>query len=380
MSFPLNSMLMTTIESDRQIQQPSAASQIIPTPGDPSLTFSASQNQPNTALPVDSSAVPHLPSSHQWPNHQAPPPNPSYAPESNVFPRRRVTMEEADRQPWRYRGYPALSTWVASDDDFFMIRKFEKLGARVVLLMQNKIVQLEEAIHAEDANIYERGGDNGRFAHDPCERRVELMDELIWRLDQYQRFVLQYSQIKERPSATKRQISYLQNWLKNNNDPIHPAEVTFIEQEGDLMPVVPMIKPPLRRFIDRYNLVSRFACWRIRKSQLNKKHYNHPANYESDTTIYNDEKRIDKFVTSVTIGLGLAMLIAPLWLLQYVYAEQPDLKARLKVITGFLVGFTVFLSVVAVAKPFEVLAATAAYGAVVTVFMQLGSSGSGSSP
>lgn len=68
-----------------------------------------------------------------------------------------------------------------------MIRKFEKLGARVVLLMQNKIVQLEEAIHAEDANIYERGGDNGRFARDPCGRRVELMDELIWRLDQYRK-------------------------------------------------------------------------------------------------------------------------------------------------------------------------------------------------
>lgn len=73
------------------------------------------------------------------------------------------------------------------------------------------------------------------------------------------------------------------------------------------------------------------------------------------------------------------MLIGPLWLLQYVYIEQPDLKSCLKIITGFLVGFTVLLSVVAVARPFEVLAATAAYGAVLMVFMQLGNPGANGS-
>lgn len=69
------------------------------------------------------------------------------------------------------------------------------------------------------------------------------------------------------------------------------------------------------------------------------------------------------------------MLIAPLWILQYIYGEQADMKARLEIITGFLIGFTALLSIVTVARPFEVLAATAAYGAVLMVFMQLGDSG-----
>lgn len=81
---------------------------------------------------------------------------------------------------------------------------------------------------------------------------------------------------------------------------------------------------------------------------------------------------IDKFVTCVTLAIGLAMLIAPLWLLRYVYAEGPDLTKRLGVITAFICGFTGVLSFVAVAKPFEVMAATAAYGAVLMVFMQIG--------
>ena len=61
------------------------------------------------------------------------------------------------------------------------------------------------------------------------------------------------------------------------------------------------------------------------------------------------------------------MLVGPLWLLQHLSAQQ----ARLAVITGFLILFTILLSILTVARPFEVLAATAAYAAVLMVFMQI---------
>lgn len=83
---------------------------------------------------------------------------------------------------------------------------------------------------------------------------------------------------------------------------------------------------------------------------------------------------MDKFVTCVTIVLGLMMLVAPLWLLQYVYAIKPDPVARLKIITWFLLGFPMIFGMVALARPLEVLTATAAYGAFLMVFMQLQSS------
>ncbi|KAL8811718.1 MAG: hypothetical protein Q9200_001581 [Gallowayella weberi] len=241
------------------------------------------------------------------------------------------------------RGYSALCTWMASDSDFFVIRRFEKLGARVALFMQNKISQLEETVNAEDARCAFEGGDNGTFNGDYNKQRQDALEELVWRLERYQRFVLDYLELKARPDASKSQITYVKNWLENNNGPIVPAEAAFIEKE-DLMPMVPKLTP---------------------------RHYNHANNFESDTTFYSEEERIDEFVTCVTIGLGLAMLIAPLWLLQYVYTAQADVTVRLKIVTGFLIGFTILLSVVAVADPFKVLAATAAYGAVLMVFMQL---------
>lgn len=65
------------------------------------------------------------------------------------------------------------------------------------------------------------------------------------------------------------------------------------------------------------------------------------------------------------------MLVGPLWLLQWISARGQNV--RLSVISAFLIGFTLLLSMVTVAKPFEVLAASAAYAAVLMVFMQLGS-------
>lgn len=90
------------------------------------------------------------------------------------------------------------------------------------------------------------------------------------------------------------------------------------------------------------------------------------------TTVYKKDPVLDKVVTCVTVMLGLAMLIGPLWVLQHLSTHQSNLQARLGVITGFLALFTILTSLLTVAKPFEVLAATAAYGAVLMVFMQFG--------
>lgn len=80
-----------------------------------------------------------------------------------------------------------MSTWMSSDDDFFMIRRFEKLGARVILLMQYRIAKLEEELHVEDTQCARNDGDNGTFEGDPCKRRHEIMDELVWRLEHYRK-------------------------------------------------------------------------------------------------------------------------------------------------------------------------------------------------
>ena len=65
------------------------------------------------------------------------------------------------------------------------------------------------------------------------------------------------------------------------------------------------------------------------------------------------------------------MLIGPLWWLNRLAFHGSNLSPRLGVITGFLVAFVLLICCLTNARPFEVLAATAAYGAVLMVFIQL---------
>ena len=208
------------------------------------------------------------------------------------------------------------------------------------------------------------------------------------------RFVLDHSELKARPDASKHQIRNVRNWMSNNNKAIQDEETGFIRKEGDLMAFVPKVKTPLRRFIERFDFIRLVWCFKENEAsfetsrslvcmltslffQLNGSHY--PENFASDTTSYEKSARMDKVVTCVTIGVGLAMLIGPLWWLQQITADQSNLTHRLSIITGFIVAFAILMGIVTVAKPFEVLAATAAYSAVLMVFMQLGTNGAASS-
>ena len=176
-----------------------------------------------------------------------------------------------------------MAAYVASDDDLFVLRRFQRLGARVALMMQDRIAKLEEDLFQEDNLGRIEKSHNGTFRHEQRQRRQELMDEIEWRLSRYrmpcspiqvqifraemylERFILDHSELKARPDANKFQIDNIKSWLENSNGPITQAEVKFINKEGDLMPLVPKVKSPLRRVLDRYNVFRRIPCFRESK-------------------------------------------------------------------------------------------------------------------
>lgn len=80
-----------------------------------------------------------------------------------------------------------MCKWTASDDDFFLLRRFGELSARVLLRLQDRIVKLEDDLHRMDQMCVENGSNNGTFRYDPMEERQWLLDELTSRLGQYRR-------------------------------------------------------------------------------------------------------------------------------------------------------------------------------------------------
>jgi hypothetical protein len=151
------------------------------------------------------------------------------------------------------------------------------------------------------------------------------------------------------------------NWLKRKA--INADEAKFIEKSSDLITIHTRSRPPLGRWIEA---CQSFQLWKIFRAQPVPGHH-----VESKTTVYSSDEKFERFTTAIIILIGLVMLLAPMWWLEFTSAS----KVRLGVITGFICAFISIMSVATSNKPFEVVAATAAYAAVLMVFMQIDGAG-----
>lgn len=99
-----------------------------------------------------------------------------------------VSEEEKQKKPWKFQGYPGFSKWMASSEDFLVLRRFGALNARALLLMHDRIARKEELLLKIDEDA-QRGpdnlGDSSSLRHEPQEEREKLVDELIPMLQQY---------------------------------------------------------------------------------------------------------------------------------------------------------------------------------------------------
>lgn len=88
---------------------------------------------------------------------------------------------------WKEDGYPAYSRLVGSDNEFFLLRRFSTLNARVILELQDRISELEEELDVIE-NGYRSGNDdinNGSFRYDTQEDRRILMKKIKQKLKEY---------------------------------------------------------------------------------------------------------------------------------------------------------------------------------------------------
>jgi hypothetical protein len=115
-----------------------------------------------------------------------------------------VTKEHVNAKPWRYLGYRGFSTFIASDDDFFILRRFGTLHARVLLALQDQLTVLESNLSAidEEASRDEDDYHNGTFREDRFQERVVIVAEIQKKLGQYSKcHVLSSCEFQESPAV-----------------------------------------------------------------------------------------------------------------------------------------------------------------------------------
>ncbi|KIN05273.1 hypothetical protein OIDMADRAFT_78820, partial [Oidiodendron maius Zn] len=235
------------------------------------------------------------------------------------------TQEELDDKPWKYLGYRGYSEFLASENDWLIFRRFGVESARVALGLQNRVSSFSHQLSSLDKKYSRRDAQdvhNGSFRGDQDDRK-KVFDAL-------HQSILEYSG-------------------------------GYLDEELDLFSLVPREKTSLRKLLDKSRVFRHLFL--LRKSKTPEL----PL-YNKSWVHYFSDELMDRCVTMVIVSVGTLMLVAPMWILQALGSQQQ----KLWVITAFLLSFVVMISHATMARPFEILAATAAYAAVLTVFLQFG--------
>lgn len=93
---------------------------------------------------------------------------------------------------WRDEGYPGLSRWMSSADDFLVLRRFGQLNIRVILRMQDRIVRKEnELAELDEFSRGQRGRLPGcsSLRLEPLPQCEMVLDELRCLLKEYSKLI-----------------------------------------------------------------------------------------------------------------------------------------------------------------------------------------------
>ncbi|KAJ8131094.1 hypothetical protein O1611_g2531 [Lasiodiplodia mahajangana] len=288
--------------------------------------------------------------------------------------------EEVQKQPWKYVGYRRYAEFISSDSDLLIFRRFGALHARVGLLLQDKISLLEQNLVDLDEQYSRKDADpiNNGTLRDDMEEREALLNDIVYHLGKYSKcpsvsicirsrliisldkFLIQQSQLREYIRAPCRDIKNLQTWHANHqNMAINEDEHRYLEQNQDLIRLRSHGKTPLRNWIDSSLALRTLGIW--------KKHSRSIPKYEMENISYYSNTTIDAFASAIIVFVGASLLVTPIWILQAI----ERLQSKLAVITAFILVFLLILSSAMASKPLEALGVTAAYAAVLMVFIQV---------
>ena len=109
------------------------------------------------------------------------------------------------RAAWKYVGYPGFSRFMASSNDCFALRKFTSLNVRVLLRLQNNVVELERRLDEMDnftKNLPPDQGGCASFRLDADSPREELLEEIDVALAKYSKSLAHLYPIVRMPALT----------------------------------------------------------------------------------------------------------------------------------------------------------------------------------
>ncbi|CAG7967531.1 unnamed protein product [Penicillium nalgiovense] len=207
----------------------------------------------------------HGPSRDSGAVHRPPlPPSPPRSPEDSIH-RTTPTKRRDSNASQELSGYGLLASHLtksgSEDSGGFppLYRRFETMNHRVLLHLQDEISQMEEDLHTLDE--YEEMHRVGTAEHEGAKplpasrrrdaqsqaysslhyRRMDLMNALIHKTEQYNNALSAYSKVLQTlPRASEQEITGYRSWMRENK-PVAGVETRFLIHDADLVSLTPRL-------------------------------------------------------------------------------------------------------------------------------------------
>ncbi|KAF2273434.1 uncharacterized protein EI97DRAFT_461095 [Westerdykella ornata] len=271
-------------------------------------------------------------------------------------------------------GYPALAAWIARDPDneALVFRKFGRLGARNLLHLQSRLIALEKELDEldEDARrsddlearqslrrwetLMKYAGDKQRGE----KKTVEKLEELRKVLREYYETLLLQAQLAELQTPSTRVLLTFRDYLEGR---------AFKSADMQSMPI---ISGRAKDFLsDPTDLVAlRKAKEEDVLSKLLQDHWAFRRRESNDpldrTTVYK-HRTVARTVGTISMIAAAILLIGAIISLHAV----TDSNAKLGLVAMYTLLFALSVATLTNARRAEVFAASAAYAAVLVVFV-----------
>jgi len=293
---------------------------------------------------------------------------------------------DLEKQPRSRSGYPSLAAWIARDPDneTYVFRKFDRLSARNLLNLQNEMIDLESKIDAMDKEMLSVGENDPilkrtmlswetfeKHAHrltDLEKHKKALEDDLKHKIKEFREFVwlsskpnltsdrprpdkalLLQSQIASLDRPSSRLLSIFSDYFNKPRPIVHGKAQNMLDDPTDLVALrAPLDTDPLSCFIRNY--------WPFRGKS-------YPD--AGDTTRHFLESHVQRVVVGVSTVFAAILLVGAITSLYFV--RKPG--AKLGLLAAFTSLFAASVGGLTSAKRQEVFAASAAYAAVLVVFV-----------
>ncbi|ORX94882.1 hypothetical protein BCR34DRAFT_608126 [Clohesyomyces aquaticus] len=290
-------------------------------------------------------------------------------------------------------GFPALSALLASDPDLQVYRRFNRLASRNLLYLQADILDLETRLKEYDtedlevSNSKDEGGEwmevklNARCwevfrekaerGEEKEQQRMRLIRDIRERMAEYQDALIRQSAILNLEKPNPRVRDAVTGWFDLNKPLVgHSKNMFNGKAKADIV--------ALRTSPDQDRLtmfLQNNLGYLFRNRQSNK------DPLDSDGMYYFPESTIKHIVSFLSVLLAAALLVGAITSLYFVKKAS----SMIGLLAAFTTMFAGSVGLLTNARKVDIYAATAAYAAVLVVFVgNLGigtsSSSSGSTP